>query len=183
MFDKIFQSVIRRFRCFQLQMRIGQREKRRGECFVGCASRISQEGFENHDRAVGAMQGYLETAAEKVPLPFFRCCDGLHLFEQSPRVDGVGFVQIKLGRAQLRSNGPLWIPSRFRETLQRFIGSAQCTQHFCSAELGIDSKTRIAVGRDLSIERQRFSFAMRLSQQLRAPKIRRRTLAQSRIRQ
>jgi len=35
MFDKIFQCIVAGFRRFQLQMRIGEREKRSGKRFVG----------------------------------------------------------------------------------------------------------------------------------------------------
>jgi hypothetical protein len=80
-------------------------------------------------------------------------------------------------------NVPFWIEKQLRKTLERFVGSAQSAQRFRRAEQSIHSKTGIAIGYDLAIERQRLGFVMRRREQLRAPKIRRRTLTQSRIRQ
>ena len=129
------------------------------------------------------MQGHLKATAEKVSLPFFERCSRLHFFEQTPRFDGVRLVQVKLGRAQLRSDGPFWIVKQFGEALERFVSSTQRAEHFRSSQKGVAPEVRISIGGNLSVERQRFCFAMGTGKQLRPPKIRRRTLAQSRIRQ
>ena len=134
MFDEILQRVIATFRRFQLQMRLSQRKKRCGQCFVCCFLRIFQDRFENRDRAVGTMQGHLESAAKKVAQSFFGSCGRLHFFEQLPCVDRIRFIQVNLNRPQLRSNVPFWIARQFGKTLERFIRSSQSAQHFRGAE-------------------------------------------------
>src|SRR5713226_491337 len=113
---------------------------------------------------------------------FFRGRRRLKVFEDAPRIYSVRFVQIKLSRAQMRSNVPLCVAKQWGQALQRFISSTQSPQHFRGTELCVSSKGRMVVCGNRPVERQRVTFAMGTGKQLRAPKIRSRILSQSRIR-
>ena len=181
MFDEILERIVARFRCFQLQMRLGNRAERRDQDRAGGAFRPAEDSLVKFERAFVMIELRLEPALE-ITLLFLIAERGRPRFVEDPaRAGHVVLFEEQLDRAQLGAIVPLHVAQEQRICPKRFIGTLQSPQRLGLPKQRRGSERRRILGRDFLVKGERFRPALQTGQSLGAPKRNGRQIVQGRV--